>query len=315
MENQININYQLVSSLNRNWPKRATVCSINKFQVDTVYEAGRPDYPLEMVPFINHPKFSSLSDEVKSKVITWGWIGYNLRTITAEEKVVNPALSIIADRYLAKDDFLCREALQHVLIDEHYHTLMHLEAVNRTKNQREINYDIDLPESVTYLSLKKLQDSLSHQWQKDLAAIAFAVVAEISVNAYLDMLADNQDIQPQNRQVAELHNRDEYAHSKTIAEIVKKMYGNMPEEHKSFFISMLPEALHAYIAQDYSMWKVILQYFNISDVDLIIADTRRNSENSVIMRDYSGLKKFASALNILDEIKFNFDGYSSHKEI
>lgn len=36
MENRININYQLVSSLNRNWPKRATVCSINKFQVDTV---------------------------------------------------------------------------------------------------------------------------------------------------------------------------------------------------------------------------------------------------------------------------------------
>lgn len=93
------------------------------------------------------------------------------------------------------------------------------------------------------------------------------------------------------------------------------MYGNMPDEHKLFFISMLPEALNAYIAQDYSMWKVILQYFNIPDVDIIIADTRRNSENSVIMRDYSGLKKFASALNILDEIKFNFNGYSSHKEI
>jgi hypothetical protein len=259
-----------------------------------------------MVPFFHHPKFQALSDELKSTVVTWGWIGYNLRTVTAEEHVVNPALSVIANQYLGKDDWHFREAMQQTLIDEHYHTLMHLRAIERTKEERALDQDLDLPPSVTYLRLQALREELPEQWQRDLAAITFAVVAEISVNAYLDLLADDQSIQPQNRRVAELHNRDEYAHSKVLAEVAKVMYANMQPPQREFFARNLSVALSAFIAQDYTMWEAILTQLGVADAALIIADTRESNKNATIMRDYSGLHRLAQDLGITDTIDFDF---------
>ncbi|WP_349733642.1 diiron oxygenase [Pseudomonas jessenii] len=300
------VDHQLIVRLNQAWTKRATVCSPDRGQVEEVFDPARPDYPECMVPFFHHPKFQALSDELKSSVVTWGWIGYNLRTVTAEEHVVNPALSVIANQYLGKDDWHFREAMQQTLIDEHYHTLMHLRAIERTKLDRALDQDLDLPPSVTFLRLKAQREALPEQWQRDLAAITFAVVAEISVNAYLDLLADDQTIQPQNRRVAELHNRDEYAHSKVLAEVAKVMYANMQPTQREFFARNLSVALSAFIAQDYSMWEAILTQLGVEEAALIIADTRESNRNATIMRDYSGLHKLAHDLGISDQIDFDF---------
>ncbi len=300
------VDHQLVVRLNQAWTKRATVCSPDKLAVSEAFDPALADYPECMVPFFHHPTFQALSDELKSSVLTWGWIGYNLRTVTAEEHVVNPALSVIANQYLGKDDWHFREAMQQTLIDEHYHTLMHLRAIERTKEQRALGQDLDLPPSVTYLRLIALREELPEQWQRDLAAITFAVVAEISVNAYLDLLADDHTIQPQNRRVAELHNRDEYAHSKILAEVAKVMYANMPDVQRSFFARTLSVALSAFVAQDYSMWEAILTQLGVQDAAQIIADTRESNKNATIMRDYSGLHRLAEDLGILEQIDFDF---------
>ncbi|MBH1968486.1 MAG: diiron oxygenase [Pseudomonadales bacterium] len=300
------VDHQLIVRLNQAWTKRATVCAPDKALVSEPFDPARPDYPESMVPFFHHPAFQALSEELKSNVVTWGWIGYNLRTVTAEEHVVNPALSVIANQYLGKDDWHFREAMQQTLIDEHYHTLMHLRAIERTRLDRALDHDLDLPPSVTYLRLVALREELPEQWQRDLAAITFAVVAEISVNAYLDLLADDHSIQPQNRRVAELHNRDEYAHSKVLAEVAKVMYANMQPPQRLFFARTLSVALSAFVAQDYSMWEAILTQLGVEAASQIIADTRESNKNATIMRDYSGLLRLAQDLGITEEIDFDF---------
>jgi len=305
---KVDVNHQLVRNLNRAWPKRATVCAVDKFQVEDAFDASKPDYPTCMVPFFSHPKFQKLPPEVQSAVLTWGWIGYNRRTVSAEENVVNPALAVISTNFLSKNEWHFKEAMQQTLIDEHYHTLMHMKAVERTKAERNISIELELPPSVTYRRLLALHQEFDAPWQKDLVSIAFAVVAEISVNAYLDMLAADTSIQPQNRRVAELHNRDEYAHSKVVAEIGKVMYANMDTKNRQFFVCMLPQALHAFVAQDYSMWEAILHQLGVVDTQEIISDTRAAAAGGVIMRDYSGLHCFASELGILNEIDFDFTG-------
>jgi hypothetical protein len=305
-------NHQLVQRLNQAWPRRATVCTPEKEQALEPFDPTRPDYPIEMVPFFHHPLFQNNNETVKSAVLTWGWIGYNLRTVTAEECVVNPALSVIANSYLGEGDWHFREAMQQTLIDEHYHTLMHLRAIERTKKDRAIKTQLTLPPSVTFRRLEALKAELSEQWQRDLAAIAFSVVAEISVNAFLDTLAEDQTIQPQNRKVAELHNRDEYAHSKVLAEIAKVMYRNFDVERRQFFVDMLPQALHAFVAQDYSMWEAILEQLGVEHAEIIIAQTCEANRNSAIMRDYSGLQRLAADLGISDQIDYDFT--SSHAQ-
>jgi len=308
------VNHQLVRHLNKGWPKRATVCSIEKFQVEDNFDPHKPDYPVCMLPFFHHPRFQQVDEALKSEVLTWGWIGYNRRTVAAEEYVVNPALAVISRQFLGENDWHFKEAMQQTLVDEHYHTLMHMKAVERTKEQRDIQRELQLPRSVTYHRLQSLHAKLPEQWQKDLASIAFAVVAEISVNAYLDTLAGDASIQPQNRRVAELHNHDEYAHSKVIAEIGKVMYANMDQQHRKFFIQVLPEALHAFVAQDYSMWEAILSQLCIPGAEGIIADTKNAAGNGVIMRDYGGLHRFATEIGILDEIDFDFTGTLNEKK-
>jgi hypothetical protein len=301
------IDHHLVQTLNKTWPKRATVCLMERFQVDEMFDPARPDYPVHMAPFFDHPKFQRIDEATKSEVLTWGWIGYNQRTITAEDYVVNPALGVVANQLLDGDDSVhFREATQQILVDEHYHTLMHMKAIERTRMQRGIQRRLALPRSVTYRRFEALCAELPETWQKDLTAIAFAVVAEISVNAYLDMLADDTDIQEQNRRVAQLHNRDEHAHSRVLGEIGKVMYSNMSEAQRSFFVRVLPEALRAFVAQDFSMWEAILTQLEIPDAAAIIADTRDGSRGNVIMRDYSGLHRFATEIDILNEIEFDF---------
>ncbi|KPC52723.1 diiron oxygenase [Amantichitinum ursilacus] len=302
------VNHDLVRHLNRAWPKRATVCAVDRFQIEDEFDPARPDYPLSMVPFHDDPRFAQLDAATRSAILTWGWIGYNQRTVTAEESVVNPALSVIANQYLGEDDWHFREAMQQTLIDEHYHTLMHLRAIERARAERQIDYTLTLPRSVTYRRLQEVQQGLNEPWQRDLAAIAFAVVAEISVNAYLDTLAQDQSIQPQNRRVAELHNRDEYAHSKVLAEIGKVMFANMATERRAFFAQMLPVALHAFVAQDYSMWEAILLHLQVPDAAAIIADAQTRNRGGVIMRDYTGLHRLAADIGILDQMNFDFTG-------
>jgi hypothetical protein len=77
------VDYQVVKHLNRGWPKRATVCSMTGIQPLETFDATLHDYPSRLVPFFDHPKFQCLDDSAKSLVLTWGWMGYNQRTITS----------------------------------------------------------------------------------------------------------------------------------------------------------------------------------------------------------------------------------------
>lgn len=301
-----NVNTALIAQLNKAWPRRATVCDMAKFQVEGEFDASRPDYPVALVPFFAHDGIQRLDDPLKQQILSWGWIGYNRRTVAAEDHVVNPALNYLASEILPGDDWIFTESIRQTLIDEHYHTLMHLNAIQRTRRLRQIETDMDLPMSITYRELDKLRQQVVEPWQKQLAAVAFATVAEISVNAFLDILADDTTIQPQNSSVAKLHNRDEYAHSKTLCEISKVVFHRLTAPQKAFFIATLPVALRAFVAQDFSMWEAILRQLNVPNAARIIHDCQQPGKDSALTRDYSGLQRLADELGIIDQLDFEF---------
>ncbi|TBW33998.1 aminobenzoate oxygenase [Azotobacter chroococcum] len=302
------INQEVVRRLNAAWPRRATVCMAATVQPDATFDPARPDYPTRLVPFYEHPRFAILDDELRSKVLTWGWIGYNQRTITAEDCVVNPALIYIATELLGDSDWDSMEAIRQTLVDEHYHTLMHMRAVQGTLRLRGLTERLQLPASVTFRRLQAFQQPLQDEWKRALASVAFATVAEISVNAFLDILADDETIQPANSEIARMHNRDEYAHSETLGEISKQLYRRLNDTQKAFFERALPEALRAFVAQDYSMWEAILTQLEVPGAQEIIADCQADSSGRVIMRDYSGLHQFASNIGIVERLDFDFSG-------
>jgi hypothetical protein len=277
-------------------------------EVSATFDVARPDYPPKLVPFLHHPKFESLEESVRQEVLTWAWMGYNQRTITAEDCVVNPALQVVAESLQDVKDWHFHEAIRQTLVDEHFHTLMHLRAMEATRRFRNLTKSVALPRSVTYRRLHALKASLPLEWQQQLAGIAFATVAEISVNAFLDIIADDESIQPANRAVAQRHNRDEYAHSKVLAEISKSLYASWDKERQDFFIQILPAALDAFVAQDFSMWEAILRQLSVPHATQIIAETQDQAGNRVLLRDYSGLHRLAQEAGFLDRLAFDFHG-------
>jgi alpha-N-dichloroacetyl-p-aminophenylserinol N-oxygenase len=309
----MNPNKALLTQLNNAWPRRATVCDMERFRAAGEFDAKRPDYPVALVPFFSHEGIERLDEPVKEAILTWGWIGYNRRTVAAEDHVVNPALNYLASDMLPEDDWVFTESIRQTLVDEHYHTLMHLNAIQRTRRERQIDIDMNLPTSITYRELAKLKQQLVEPWEKQLAAVVFATVAEISVNAFLDVLADDETIQPANRSVAQLHNRDEYAHSKTLGEISKVIFHRLTAKQKAFFVATLPVALRAFVAQDFSMWEAILRQLDVPNADEIILDAREPGQQSALTRDYSGLYRLADELGILGDIDFDFSGSTGKK--
>src|SRR5258706_13034363 len=141
---------QVVRQLTKAWPRRAAVCAMAGLDAPGGFEASRYDYPARMVPFFEHQNFQRLDDDLKSLVLTWGWMGYNQRTITAEDCVVNPALNYIAGDLLGEADWNFQEAIRQTLIDEHYHTLMHMRAIERTRHDLGLVNRQSPPPSVTF---------------------------------------------------------------------------------------------------------------------------------------------------------------------
>ncbi|WP_414448185.1 diiron oxygenase [Burkholderia sp. 22PA0099] len=301
-------NLDFVKRLGTAWPRRATVRSDFFEQLaNAPLDSTAPDYPAYMVPFWDHPTFASVSDKTREAVLAWAWIVYNRRTIAAEERVANPAFALlVAGRFPCGSEPEVQQQIQHSLIDEHFHSLMHMMAIERTRKMRGIDYEIQFPDSVTYRALQRLQAQTQDPWERDLQVLVFAIVSEISINAYLELMARDSTIQPFHSLITTLHNRDEYAHAALLAEISKPLYGELNEAQRASFRSYLPVALDAFWAQDYSAWECILRHLQVPHYAEMLEDCKRDASKSKLSRDYSGLEKLVTELGIKEELNFQF---------
>lgn len=306
----IEINMALISRLMKNWPKRASVrgCYFDEFKDNESYDSSLPDFPTALVPFWNHPNFEKVDDEIKFQILTWGWLVYNMRTIHAEEKIVNPSFElIIQNTFKGTNNVEIRNVVYQSLIDEHFHSLMHYNAMNATRRIRNISKEIDLPDSITYRYLVKHQSNEPESWKKKIMILACGIVSETSINAYLSLLSKSTDVQPKHALVSKFHDVDEFAHSSLLVEIAKSVFVHFDRTERDFFVRYLPKAMDAFCAQDYSTWALILNNYAIPDAERIISDCENELSKAKLVNDYSGLKKIADELNITRDIDYEFN--------
>lgn len=300
------INHTVIKKLVDSWPKRAGVRSTDYYRQNhaTEYDADIPDYPMELLPFRNHPRFIDATPKQQQEILTWAWLVYNERVVTAEEYVANPAFNmVIQGVFPGADNYFQKQALQQCLIDEHFHSLIHRTAIHETKKLRVIDAELHCPPSIIYRKLLENQDKVSENWQKDLLTLVWTVVSEISINAYLNLLSTNDFIQPMHKAVTWLHNRDEFAHSSILVEITKSVYIHLNSQQKCFFKIALPKALNAFAAHDFSLWYAILKQVDLKSYSEVIRDCEENTSNGNLVRDFSGLNKLSEELDITADFK------------
>jgi hypothetical protein len=297
----------VISRLAGNWHRRATV-KRGEPDIDALFDADRPDYPERIIPFRDHPTWHALPDDLRSRLLSWAWIAYNRHTVLAEQRVANPAFALVMEGEfpgLGGQDM--EIALAQAMVDEQYHSLMHISASALTRRKRGHDFaDNALPESHTARTHSRLREQCAERWQRSLTTLAFATVSEISINAYLDLLADDPDIQVVNSTTAKLHNRDEYCHASISDEMAKLVYDVLDVEKSRFFVDMLVAGLDAFVATDYATWTAILRTENVPGADDMVADVQADKSGSRLVRDYTGLHSLMSDMGVLSEVDFDW---------
>ncbi|OBA88876.1 N-oxidase [Mycobacteriaceae bacterium 1482268.1] len=297
----------VIRRLAGNWHRRATVKRAEP-DIDDLFDAARPDYPERIIPFRGHPSWQNLPDDLRSRLLSWAWIAYNRHTVLAEQRVANPAFALVMEgEFPGLGGQEMEIALAQAMVDEQYHSLMHITASALTRRKRGYAFaDAMLPESHTARAHQRLRAQWTQRWQRSLTTLAFATVSEISINAYLDLLADDPDIQVVNSTTARLHNRDEYCHASISDEMAKLVYDVLDAEKQRFFLDMLVAGLDAFVATDYTTWAAILNFENVPGWQRMITDVQADKSSSRLVRDYSGLYSLMSELNVLPEIDFDW---------
>ncbi|MEV7602182.1 diiron oxygenase [Kitasatospora sp. NPDC089797] len=304
------IDESVLRRLAASWPRRATVRTdlTEITDPDTGdYDAALPDYPERLLPFAEHPLWLAATPEQRRTVQTLAWLVYNERVIAAEEYVANPTFAMIMHGvFPGADGVHTKRAVQQTHVDEVWHTYMHMVAMQRTRELREVTAEPAYPHTVTYRRLLEAEAKVSEKWERDLLKLVWTTVSEISVNAYLELLSRDETVQPLHALVPRLHARDESAHSSVMVEVAKGLYTHLNKEQQRAFVTALPEALNAFVAQDFAVWPGILKHAGFERADEIVEDCRRAAGHNLLVRDFSGIRRIVREMELTELVDFDF---------
>ncbi|QIB47729.1 diiron oxygenase [Streptomyces aureoverticillatus] len=305
----------VIHRLAANWRRRATVKRDDSALLD-LFDPALPDYPEEIVPFADHPVYCQLPPQQRESILTWAMIALNRNTEYSETHVVNPAFGLIL-----RGEFpgLWGEALEvslmQAMVDEQYHILMHRMASDVTRARRGAQYrEKELPLPYVSVTHRQLTDRASERWQRSLLTLAFSTTTELSIGAYLELVAGAEGVQPMNVALSRLHRHDEVCHGSISGELLKVLYPQLTDEQQRFLLDALCQALGAYSANDYRAWEAIMRLVGVEGGAEMLQDCR-SAGRTALLRDYSGLHQVLAELDVLDRIDFDWSSVKVSGEL
>jgi hypothetical protein len=202
-------------------------------------------------------------------------------------------------------DSRIKQVIAQIQVDEQFHILMCLDICHLSRARHQL-LDYVFPEPILGLKLKQIVRSAASADDARIAQLAYASVAEMSINAYLDVVATDLTIQPLHRINTEMHRRDEAAHGIGFSEIVGSVYRRMSAEQRARFCDHVGRALHDFTTPDLSHWASILDYLQIPGRDDILHRQQHSTRGMVLKRDYTTLRRLFNELGNTDQIAFDF---------
>ena len=297
----------VISRLVENWHRRAAVKRTEP-DMQELFDPARPDFRVDMVPFSGHPAWDELSEEQRSQLTSWGWVAYNRNTVLIEQGIVNPAFQlVISGEYPGIGGQELELAIAQAMVDEQYHTLMHINGSAATRRMRRREFsDRVLPDSLITTIHDRHLAQCTERWERSLTTLAFATVAEISINAYLELLANDTEIQFVNSTTVRLHNRDEYCHASISGEILKNVYDVLEPDQRRFLLDKVVAGLAAFVAPDFTTWETIAEFEGVPGWEKAAAEIRESQGGTHLVQDHSGVHTLLSEMDVLDQVDFEW---------
>ena len=268
----------VIRGLVRSWPRRATVRraepELDGPTMDELFDPARSDYPESMVPVSGHRVYADLDERTRARIGAWGWIAYNKNVMDVEQYVVTPAFGLLfRDVFGTGFSDTSRASVMQVMVDEEYHTLMHLNASALTRRRRGWALpDAALPESLMVRRHRRAVAAAPDARSAALTTLAYATVAETSIASYLGMLSGDEEIQPVNRATVALHRRDECAHASVSEEMTAMVYERSGAHDREVLVAALRAGVEAFTATDVGVWSAILRAEGVADPDVVVRE-------------------------------------------
>ena len=245
----------LLDRLTARWGGRVAVKK-DELDLDGHFDPEQPDFPRHLVPV---PGLEALDPAAEARILAAAWIAYNAKTAALENEIILPACRIMLSGAVpSRIDATAETALHQTIIDEHYHILMCQNAVGVTRRRRDLpSLGFDPGGWSVVRGLRECQAAVRADAERDLVAVAFALAAETTINAFLSTLSTAYDIQPMNRITVDLHRRDESGHAVVFRELIGPLYRELDQGGRELFKDALVKGLAAFRSPDHEPWVAV----------------------------------------------------------
>ncbi|QNG19673.1 diiron oxygenase [Rhodococcus triatomae] len=297
----------VVSRLTTTWGRRATVKKPEP-DLDDLFDLEKHDYPDTLLPFARHDAFLSASEDARNRLRAWAWVAFNKNVMDIEQYVVNPGFDLLAhdafDSGLGDTLYL---AVHQSMVDEQYHTLMHRNASAVTRRRRGWALpDRVLPDVLTVRRVRRAADEAGDRRVAALLTLAFTTVAEISISSYLDLVCDDEDVQPVNRATVRLHNRDEYTHASITSEAAAAVFDGLDGNECRVFLEGLVAGMDAFGGNDFGSWRAIVDYEELPGGQAMIDDAEHHLGSARPGQDFSGIRRLCEQLDVAERLSWDW---------
>lgn len=288
----------VLKKLARSWSDRAQVKRFKIHEHD-LFKEDADDFLVDLLPFRDHPSFLRASQEMKRKILSSGWIIYNQKTIAIETEIINPVcVNILSGTVPGTNDPVSRQIASETLVDESFHVLLVMNAIDFTCQKRGIS--IKIPRFNVVENMKRLECEHFLSWQRTLIQLATAIVSEIFISDYLKLLSESETIQPINRMTTKVHREDELAHSNIFKNLTKCIYANLNKKEREFFAEILAKPITWFADRELDVWQNVLEQIEFKDASQLIRDCKNVNSHCLTHVDYSELTLLAKEIGITD---------------
>ncbi|WP_437585648.1 diiron oxygenase [Sorangium sp. So ce1000] len=293
--------------LAESWANRVAVRT-STLDLSSYYDKTAPDYPAGMVPFRDDPRYRALDAETQRRVLAAAWVAYNEKTISVEMDVVEPACGLLLrGAFAGIDTSALKRSVAQTLVDEQFHVLMCLEGCLVAREAHNIQ-TLRFPKPLVVEELEREKARCERPRDAELVQLAFATVAEVTINAYLDLLANDQTIQALNREMTALHRKDESSHRKLFNEFTKALFACLDDDERAVYLRGIAMGLEAFVRVDLGAWAAILDHLEIPEASDIIQRCLEASASRRIVRDFSGFRLLLRDIGVKEaDVAFQFD--------
>lgn len=279
------------------WGMRAQV---KKRELEPMFEDGREDFLESLLPFKDMPQYLSCPPELKSRILSCGWLMYNAKTTQIETEIVNPVChEIMTGQFPGLLGESAQHAVCETMVDEVYHVHLVERASRFTRRQRGLD-GIVIPTFNLVEHMRRRQEDYGEPWQRRMVQFATAAVSEIFISDYLHLLSESPEIQPFNRMTVAAHRHDELVHGPLFRSLTHAFTAELTGAERETLAEILPEPVIWFADRELDIWLALLQQLGFVGAEAMIAECRSLGTADVRSLDYSGVVSLAEELELLD---------------